>query len=104
MKEYIIDLFKDIVCDESIKGKQGLVEKYFKKQKEDIIKENDVENEGEAENNLPPIIKMSTEEIDFVYQNFIKRINKESRSSQRAMIQNIKDVFNNDQKNLFIEA
>lgn len=104
MKEYIIDLFKDIVCDESIKGKQGLVEKYFKKQKEDIIKENNVENEGEGENNLPPIIKMSTEEIDFVYQNFIKRINKESRSSQRAMIQNIKDVFNNDQKNLFIEA
>ncbi len=106
IQEYIIDLLKNVVCGDMIRNKQKLIETYFKKRKDEMIKEDNEESEEneESENDLSSVVKMSTEEIDIVYENFIKKIGKENRNTQRAMIQNIKDVFNKDQKNLFIEA
>ena len=98
--EYINQILEDVTNEGSTWYKSKLLEKWFfnyskvntDAEKYDIIK------------SPSPTNIISTEEMNSEYDKFLASTNNSKRGAQLSMMQHIKDVFNWDNKNLFIEA
>ena len=92
--ELIQELLSWIEINDYTKTKWKLLSKYFHK----------YENNWNDDEELPPINPLTTEEIAEWYDEFIKKAWKSKRPEQESMTQHVKDMFNWEFHDLFIQA